>query len=907
MTPRRGRSPVNMGRMTTLPRATVTCVLAILAASGTAAAAEPPPKADGATVLDKQALLDAQTFWDNRDWDWYQANVPFFECPDPELNTTWYYRWELVTKHLTYGSPDSGYSFTEFIDRPFWSGAYGAISCPAGHQLYEVRWLRDPRYARDYARYWFRTPGAQPRNYSTWLADSVWALHAVHPDAAFTAGLLPDLVKNYQGWEARHWVADAGLFWQTGHDDGMEFNINSRQTKDIVRGAPGYRPTFNAYMWADALAIARVADLAGDAATAAAFRDKADKLKARVQTRLWDPRREFFFPAARDDERDADGNVVKAGSLTYQTGKFADSPHGREQIGYVPWQFNLPDPGKGYEAAWRFLMDPAYFYAERGPTTVERRDPMFLLQKTCCWWSGQSWPYATTQTLKAMANLLQNYEQRVVSRADYVKLLRIYALSHRKDGRPYLAEALHPDTGSFEGHDGYNHSEHYFHSGFCDLVITGLAGIKSEPAIPGGGGGKRDHGDGDADVLELDPLAPADWDYFALDDVPYRGRRLAVLWDRAGTRYGRGPGLRVLADGVEVGSSPTLGKLRIKLPPAAAQPEPAAVGSARINYAVNNDGDYFPRLDASFTGAGTSLSKVVDGNYWYHVHPPNRWTTAGSPNAADSLVLDLGTPRRIDTVKLYFLDDEGASEGEGDRAQVVAPERFELESWQAGGEGEAGTWQPVPGQQRTPERPAGRRANVVTFPATEIQKLRVVLTHAGERRAGLTEVEAWGDGTLPFRPAPPPAGNLAYNPTGRGFPKATASFTDRFGGKPEHATDGKVIFLPTPMNRWTSYESPNPTDWLELDFGREQEVGRVELHLYDDRGGVQPSEKITVQTWDGSAWRDAPNPTATPKTPVGGVRNTITFTAVKTPKLRVLFTHRGQARSGVTEIEAWRE
>ncbi len=23
---------------------------------------------------------------------------------------------------------------------------------------------------------------------------------------------------------------------------------------------------------------------------------------------------------------------------------------------------------------------------------------------------------------------------------------------HRKDGKPYLAEALHPDTGSFEGH-----------------------------------------------------------------------------------------------------------------------------------------------------------------------------------------------------------------------------------------------------------------------------------------------------------------------------------------------------------------------------------------------------------------------------------------------------------------------
>src|SRR5947209_864000 len=52
-------------------------------------------------VLDKQKALEAYTWWDNRDWDWYKANIPFFECPDQEIVTTWYYRWQLVTKHLT--------------------------------------------------------------------------------------------------------------------------------------------------------------------------------------------------------------------------------------------------------------------------------------------------------------------------------------------------------------------------------------------------------------------------------------------------------------------------------------------------------------------------------------------------------------------------------------------------------------------------------------------------------------------------------------------------------------------------------------------------------------------------------------------------------------------------------------
>src|SRR5260221_5101711 len=213
-----------------------------------------------AEVLDKQKQLDAQTFWDNRDWDWYRANIPFFECPDAEITTTYYYRWELLTKHLTYGSPNSGYSFTEFIDRPFWSGAYGAISCPAGHQLYEARWLKDGRIAEDYGRYWFRTPGAQPRRYSTWLADAIWAVDQVHPNREHIKALLPELIANYQGWEKTHFVPEVGLFWQTGHDDGMEYNINSRMTKDLVRGAPGYRPTLNSYLSADATAIARIAE-----------------------------------------------------------------------------------------------------------------------------------------------------------------------------------------------------------------------------------------------------------------------------------------------------------------------------------------------------------------------------------------------------------------------------------------------------------------------------------------------------------------------------------------------------------------------------------------------------------------------------------------------------------------------
>src|SRR5262249_56529885 len=140
-------------------------------------------------------------------------------------------------------------------------------------------------------------------NYSTWLADAVWAVHRVHPDTAFVTDLLPDLRKNYAAWEKRHFVPEVGLFWQTGHDDGMEFNINSRQTRDIVRGAPGYRPTLNAYMAADAWAIARIAGLREHPFSPKdEYMAKALWLWSNLEKKLWDPKREFFFHMSKRDE-----------------------------------------------------------------------------------------------------------------------------------------------------------------------------------------------------------------------------------------------------------------------------------------------------------------------------------------------------------------------------------------------------------------------------------------------------------------------------------------------------------------------------------------------------------------------------------------------------------------------------
>jgi hypothetical protein len=823
-------------------------------------------------VLDGRAQLDAESFWDNRDFDGLLGLVPAFDCPDRALRTTYYYRWELLTKHLTYASPATGYIYTEFLDRPFWSGAYGAISCPAGHQLAEARWIADPRYSWDYARYWLRTPGAQPRRYSTWLAAAVLEMEAVHHDPRGLAALLPDLVKNFEGWEREHWNADMGLFWQTGHDDGMEYNINSRQTRDILRGGPGYRTTLNSYMAADAAAIGVIARRAGDGVLAARFGAKAKGICEAMHAKLWDANRGFYFQRFRDDETGGDGERIRAGTLTYETGKHAGSRLGRELYNYVPWMFDATRPGRERDGAWSNLMRLDGFFGRFGPTTVERRDPQFLVSKTCCWWSGNSWPYATSQTLEGLARLLQSGGGAgVIGREDYAALLGIFARTHRRGGVPYLGEACDPDTGSWEGHDARGHSDHYFHSSFCDLVITGLMGIR--PLA------------GENDAIEVAPLIPDSWPYAAVDGVSIRGRRVTVVWDKTGERYGKGAGLRVLVDGKEALRTGTLGashRVVIGEPVIASR-------SARMNYAVNNDGLPYPRLTAS-AASGTArepLFALNDGNTWYHAEPPNRWTTGEAGRGEHWIGVDFCIERVIDAIELAYLDDGAAG-------PARPPARYAIEERAGAG------WRRIEDARREPAEATGHRPNIITFAPRRMMGFRLVMESASNVGFGLSEIGAWGPAEEPYRAVAESLGNLAL---GDGV-KARASYESRFD-RAAMAINGVSNFRANPVDRWTAYESPSGSDWLEVDFGRDVEIGHIEIGFYDDGGGVRAPAGYEIEVWAGGVWSPLRDQRRMPGRPVGGQFTTVRCAPAACSKLRVVLTHAEGARSGIVELEAY--
>lgn len=462
-------------------------------------------------------------------WEWFEQDIPWLEVPDKDLEEIYYFRWYSFQKHIK--QTPGGFVIDEFaVDVP-WAGKYNTISAAAGHHIREARWLRDSKYAEDYTNFWFSSDG-EPRRYSFWAADSVYQLFLANANKQFAINLLPSLEENFAKWEQTHRDTN-GLYWQIDDRDGMEFSI----------GGSGYRPTTNSYMYGDAMAIARLASLAGQPDIAQEYQLKADHLRELIETRLWNPNDDFY-------------ETVPRNAPTGWSGV-------RELIGFVPWYFEVPSADRAL--AWKQLFDSNGFAGRFGPTTAERRSPRFNLKNPHeCLWNGPSWPFATTQTLVALANLLDTQEQSVVSSSDYLRLLSAYTQSQHlrmADGQviPWIDENLDADTGEwiarntllFRNQPPPNRGRYYNHSGYADLIITGLIGVR-----PSAG-----------NDLVIRPLVAQDkWDYFALDALPYHGHLLTVIYDRTGEHYHRGAGLTVLIDGHVAGHRDFLSTLTVVVP-----------------------------------------------------------------------------------------------------------------------------------------------------------------------------------------------------------------------------------------------------------------------------------------------------------------------------------------------------
>jgi hypothetical protein len=476
-------------------------------------------------------------------WTWMQREIPWFDASDKRFEEMYYFRWYAWKKHLV--KTPHGYIVTEWLPKPeMTDGSYGALPDAAPFQIAEARWLREPAIAEDDARYWF-SPGVDSHKYSDALAATVRDLTLANGDSALGASLLPALKTSYKGWEDAQQDAN-GFFWSIDTRDAMEKSISG----------DGYRPTLNSYMYGDARAIAEISAAAGDKASADDFNRKADALHTLIETRLWNPKDQFYevmSPAA-------DSGIRKLKRFT-DPGTTLQLAGVREQIGYIPWMFDIPADSHG--VAWKQLFDAEGFDGKYGATTAERRSPRFRFKSSDqCTWNGPEWPFAMTQTLLALAAYEEHAGTSVMSHADYFKLFDRYVLAQHQtlaNGHvvDWIDEDLDADTDEWIAkgmliakNKQVGRGNYYNHSGFADPLITGLIGL-------------RPRADG---RIVLQPLLPSgQWSYFAIDALPYHGHLLTVLWDSTGKRYGKGRGMMLLVDGKLVASRKDLGPLNYEL------------------------------------------------------------------------------------------------------------------------------------------------------------------------------------------------------------------------------------------------------------------------------------------------------------------------------------------------------
>ncbi|HEY1787873.1 MAG TPA: discoidin domain-containing protein [Verrucomicrobiae bacterium] len=658
----------------------------------------------GTQILPQSSLA---THYFGHDAPWFEKNIPFFDSSDPQINQIYYYRWQLYKAHLK-DLGQRGYIVTEFLDDVGWAwNPYQSLNDATAFHINEGRWIRNQRYMDDYINFMYA--GGNDRHFSESIAAATYGDYLVTGNPAVVETNLASMIRVYHQWND-HYDSSKRLYYIEPIADATEYSIASIDAsggKDGFLHGDAFRPTINSFMFANAMAISHIATLAGNTKAAATFATDAESIRDTVETNLWNDSLQHFTDRYKTDNRYV---------------HYWDFIRGRELAGYVPWAFELTGPDPKYNAAWTHLLSTNEFAGPYGLRTVGPGYQYYMRQyryafvdgikKPECEWNGPSWPFDTTLVLEAMANLLNDYTQDVVHADDYVRLLKQYTQQHYLGGRPDLQEDYNPDTGAVIV--GLPRSNHYNHSDYNDLIITGLVGLRP----------RADN------TLEINPLIPSDpastnaLGYFCLENVPYHGHLVTILYDRDGSHYQKGTGLSAYVDGQLALAPSTLGKKTFTIPGPLIDAAVCTVDLA-VNFATKD----FPIPSASINNSADDLYQAIDGRIWFYPDVRNYWSNTGSQAPEDWYCLDFGSPRQFSSAQLYFYADGTA---------FKAPRKYIIQYCDDGG-----TWKDIPDQQKSPIKPIADGENAATFHAVVTSKIRVRFSNPKKASVALVEIKAY--------------------------------------------------------------------------------------------------------------------------------------------------------------------
>ncbi len=449
---------------------------------------------------------------------WFADYVPYFDCSDPGFKRMWYYRWWLVRFNMTEANtPDlSGYRFYEGK-----LGFDNAITFALPVQIKELTYLRDPKFAVSQVHNAYRNlapsgalvdPPGSPywgETYSHWTAAAVWELHLVHPfPLATLRQLLPQMARDVRAW-VTSFDPDGDGLPQSGRPriTGYDLDILSYWFFNGLRIDPHAEPAelervdFASFVYANARALAALAQSAGDAATEREFAAVADRVREAALRAFWDDETHFFYPRrAADDQR---------------------API-RELHGFFPFLTELAPDEPRYTQALRYLIGPEEFWG--------RFPPVITSQVHYRQWTWQMdgltrniAPHPISMGARLILQAIHRYHNHPVAPHHFMELLQrynqlVYPGVHPYD--PYWRPNAHEYYSKWEPHQPSakpkpSDISHDFHSMYNALIVEGAVGLRPRPD----------------DWIELHPLA-REWDRFLLDRLRYRGHDLTIVWDR---------------------------------------------------------------------------------------------------------------------------------------------------------------------------------------------------------------------------------------------------------------------------------------------------------------------------------------------------------------------------------------
>lgn len=675
---------------------------------------------------------------------WWADNIPYLDTPEDNIDKTLYYRWWLMRfNYLDADIPGNDYQFPTSMEGVL--GYNNAIVLTTGMFIDDLKYFRDPIYSygpwvsagETSKSYKFTDNPGDPANwsnsYTQYISEAAWRSYQLHGGPTAIAENLAEYAEfDVEG------LIDA----YDGNDNGLiEYNWGAMTGNDADAVSFDWRAgnqdrAENAYLYSNAKAASEAYRLAGNIAKADEMDAFAENVKDKILEVLWNPETNLLEHAMADN-----GEHVPW----------------KEINNYYPYAVGLmPKPGDAdyaddYVDALRLYADdkeyPIFpFYtanqADKAEAAAEG-DPG----------SNNFSVINSTVTFRMLSSVLRDYPTDAIDEEWYKKLLYWNAWAHYQNG----GDNRLPDQNEFWSDGSADPARIGYRSWIHHTILGATNFTMIEDAM-----GLRPRTDA---KIELDPI-DIDWDHFTANNIRYRDKDLTVTWDApGGTRhYGDAvpEGYSVFLDGVLAFTVDGLGKVVYDPATGDVTAEDGLTVTTATTSSVQapeevrfgNDArvvDLFAKAGADVADQSTGSANLAAGKAVTATHSAaNRapaaavngntinepfWGTAGSPNAKDSLTIELGSPQTFDDVRAYFYKTSSSATVAG----YAEPSMYAVE-YRSGGE-----WHPVPSQARTPVYPRGN-LNHIQFPEVTGDAVRLTVTHAAGFKTGVKEVQVFSTG-----------------------------------------------------------------------------------------------------------------------------------------------------------------